>query len=248
MELLKRLCSLLSFKSGRSLKEVYDDYKVTELANLCKMGDIAAMSDMAYHFKDCCTESLRSLLDAYELEPDVEREILLKEYLRKHGHEEKPAQVYMMWLVRAALYGNEEAQRLIDRCPYYKQKAFIPYDMLTGEGDFIQFWDSDSLWKMGLIDMQRGCTDCSLSYEVKDGYFVFSYVADYEPPDEDGFGAEWDYEHIYYDEFFCRIFVNSREDVKRQMQVLESGRENYWMDSAHDAENRKYRKKLCREE
>lgn len=222
-----------------------EDARLTELAELCKMGDMIAMTDMAYLFRERCTESLRGLFDTYELKPVKENEDLINAYLKEHSDEVRLAEAYMMWLVRAALYGNEEAALQIGRCPYYKQKSYIPYTMLSGEGDsFIKFWDSDSLWEMGLIDMERGCTDCSLSINRRGGYFDFCYVAEYEPPDEYGFGAEWDYENIYYNEFFCRIPANSKEDISRQLLVLDAERETYWKNPAHDAANRKYRRRL----
>lgn len=222
----------------------YEESRLTELAQLCKMGDIIAMIDMAYYFRDRCSEPLRQLLDAYELRPVKENEFRLIAYLGEHPQDENTAEVYMMWLVRAALYGNEEAQMQIDRCPAYKWKAYIPYRMLTGEGSsFIKFWSSASLWKMGLIDMERGRTDCSLLFNMKRGYFVFEYVSDYEPPDEDGFGAEWEYEDIYYDEFFCRIPTKSKEEISQQQLILEKARDVYWQDPAHDALNRRYRRR-----
>ena len=227
----------------KSSKNNYEDSRFAQMAELCKMGDIIAMIDMAHFFKDRCTEPLRNLLDAYESEPAGENEIRLMEYLRYGGG---PARAYMMWLVRAALYGNEEAQLLIDRCPYYKKKAFIPYNMLTGEGyPFIKFWGSDTLWEMGLVDMKRGYTDCSLRFDAKRGYFVFEYVSDYDPPDETGFGAEWDYENVYYNEFFCHIPTKSIDEIPKHLLILEKDREAYWQDAAHDAPGRKYRRKLC---
>lgn len=221
------------------------DFRMEKAAALCKMGDITAMADMADFFKNRCIDPLRRLLEAYEQQPDQNRADAVEEFMKGAEKEKAPAQAYMMWLVRAALYGNEKAGELVDRCPYYKTRSYIPYNLLTGDGEeSIELWDSDSLWKIGLLDMERGCTDCSFCYVRRKGCFVLTYVADYEPPDEDGFGAEWDYEKIYFDEFFCRVPVRNEEDIPGQLRILEREREAFWRDPLHDAPNRKYRRRV----
>lgn len=47
--------------------------------------------------------------------------------------------------------------------------------------------------------------DCRLLYDVDKRIFDLLYFSDYEPPDEDGFGTEYEYDDIYFDEFFCRL-------------------------------------------
>lgn len=221
------------------------DFRMEKAAALSKMGDIVAMEELAYFFRNHCSEPLRRLLEAYEQQPDQERADAVEEFMKRAGKEGMMAQAYMMWLVRAALYGNEKAGELVDRCPYYKEKSYMPYKLLAGgEEEVIKFWDSDSLWEIGLLDMERGCTDCSFRYVRKSGCFVLTYVADYEPPDEDGFGAEWEYGHIYFDEFFCRIPVGKEEDIPEQMRILEKEREAFWNAPLHDAPNRKYRRRV----
>lgn len=223
-------------------REIYSDIRVRTTAALCKMGDIVAMADMAYVFRDRCTEPLRKRLEAYERNPDKENEDLLAAFLNENRQEMRTAQAYMMWLVRAALYGNEKAKNLIDCCPYYKQKSYIPDKLLEGdEKARMDFWDSDSLWEIGLVDMPRGCTDCRLWYDRRRGCFVVMYVEDYIPADEYGFGAEWDYDYIYLDEFFYRLPIKKEQDIQEQLMILEKEREAFWKHPRHDAPRRKYR-------
>lgn len=233
----------LDFRSSQ--ENIYEKPKVTELANRCKMGDITAMMDMAYFFRNRCTEPLQALLDAYEMQPIEENENRIRQHLREHFHEEETAQGYMMWLVRAALYGNEQAGQMVERWPYYKSDAYISYDMFTSKKHpFKKIWTSNFLWKIGLIDIPGGYEDCGLTVYGDKGYFDFWYVDNYFPPDEDGFGAEWDYSSIYYDEFFCRLPVNSEEGIPDALKTLEKVREEYWNDPARNAKERKYRKRL----
>lgn len=226
----------------QDVKKTRMDFGYEKLAALCKMGDIVAMADMAYFFRGRCSESLQRLLEAYERQPDQENADAVEVFLARAEKDRIMAQAYMMWLVKASLYGNERAGKLVDKCPYYKKKAYIPGGILAGDGkERVELWSSDSLCEIGLVDMERGCTDCSLYYDRKRNCFVLMYVSDYEPPDEDGFGAEWEYENIYFDEFFCRIPVTRQEDIPNQLLVLEKEREAFWKNPRHDAPNRKYR-------
>ncbi len=226
----------------RDVEKTCADFGFERMAALCKMGDIAAMADMAYFFRNRCSESLQRLLEVYERQPVQENVDAIEAFAAKAEKDGIVARAYMMWLVKASLYGNESAGKLIDKCPYYKKKAYIPGEVLAGDGkESVKFWSSDSLWEIGLTDTKRNCTDCSFYYDKKKNCFVLMYVSDYEPPDEDGFGAEWEYENIYFDEFFCRVPATGQEDIPKQLLVLEKEREAFWKNPRHDAPNRKYR-------
>lgn len=67
------------------------------------------------------------------------------------------------------------------------------------------FWDSDTLHDIGFIDVSEGYTDYRLLYDSDKKIFNLFYVSDYEPTDEDGVGAEYDYGIIYFDEFLRRL-------------------------------------------
>ena len=87
--------------------------------------------------------------------------------------------------------------------------------------------------------------DCRIFFHREKGYFVFSYVNSYIPPDEYGFGAEWDEARIYFDEFFCRLAVKSTNEIPDELRRLEQVREEYWRKSGQNALDRKYRRRIC---
>lgn len=188
------------------LTSIYSDEAVAKLAERCKEGDVSAMRQMADFLRSRCTPPLIELMDRYEADPVLRNEMELQNYLKKNPYEERTARGYMMWLVRAALYGNAEVSAQLELWPFYRQFAYIPYDMMTGKGSHtISLWASSFLYEIGFIDVPAGYEDCSLSYNVNERYFILHYVGFYDPPDEYGFGAEWEYEHIYFDEFFRRL-------------------------------------------
>lgn len=187
------------------MESIYENPKIKKLANCCKEGDAKAMLDMAYFFKDRCEKPMRELLDAYELNSVSQNEELVDKYLKEHyGEGVRMAEVYMMWVVRAARSGNEQARTLLVNCPCYRKHSYIPYAVFTGDDD-MAIWASDSLWEIGFIDMVRGCTDCRLIPHREKGCFELLYVSYYDPPDDTGFGAEYEYESVYYNEFFRKL-------------------------------------------
>lgn len=230
----------------RSMEDIYKKPEVIRLARLCKMGDMVAMMDMAEFFRSRCTEPLLYLLEQYEGEPTGQKESLIEDYLTHHSHEEKTVMGYMMWLSRAALYGNPEAENLLEPLAYYKRKPYISYDMMTGKSIRPKnVWASNFLWKAGIMDMVPDYEDCSIFFHREKGYFIFSYVNFYIPPDEYGFGAEWSEARIYFDEFFCRLTARSANEIPDELRRLEQVREEYWQESGQDALDRKYRRRIC---
>lgn len=241
-------------KSGVSSRErdrtykvsIYENPKIKELADCCKMGDIVAMWELAYFFRERCEKPLQELLDTYEADPVQQNEEAIKNYLHVHNQEWGTLQAYMMWLVRAAAYGNKNANLLIENCPYYQGEAAFFYTFHTSEdSQSISIWESDSLWNMGMIDMVRGYTDCQIEFCREKGYYDFLYVESYYPPDETGFGAEWNYENAYYDEFFCLIPTDNKEMISQKLLILEQERKAYWDKLGHQASERKYKKRIC---
>lgn len=193
-------------EKSRSLASIYSDKAIVRLAERCKKRDTAAMLQMADFLRSRCTPQLIELMDRYEADPVQENETAIRNYLKSKSHEEETARGYMMWLVRAALYGNVEVSAQLEQWPFYKQFAYIPYDMMTEKGRHsINLWASSFLYEIGLIDVPDDYEDCSLIYNADKRCFILSYVSFYIPPDKDGFGAEWEYDYIYFDEFFCRL-------------------------------------------
>ncbi len=187
-------------KKPQTEKGIYQDPMAVQLAEACKCGDASAMYKMAELVYRYCEAQMKKFLERYEANPTPKHAESVQKNRTLMG------EAYMMWLVRAALYGDAEAGEKLDKCPIYKELAFIPYDMMSGEKDpRISFWNSGTLHDIGFIDVPEGCTDCRLLYDADKKIFDLFYVSDYEPPDEDGFGAEYDYDDIYFDEFFRRL-------------------------------------------
>lgn len=154
------------------------DAKVRELAKNCGKGDADAM-------------------------------MALSEYLHARIPEEISA--INMWLLRAAIYGNVEAQKrvreAIKQNPRFLEMSLIPYE------HFIP--DRHVNWHIGDYSGQHLNTAGLLAFQPKESYYIAGIdnhramliwrEADYEPADEDGFGAETYYDMFYLDEFFRPI-------------------------------------------
>lgn len=211
------------------------------LAELCKMGDAAAMYDLACLWLGAFSQEERLLIQRYEADPTPETLRPLQEYMNQHRGYIK-FEYYTMWVIRAVVYGHPKAKAILDRCPYYKDKAYIPYKFYTASRTTEPFWSSDLFYKAGFCDVIRGSEDCGLSFHRDDGYFDFYYVSDYEPPDEDGFGSETEYTSVFYDEFFRKIPVRcnaTHQEVLLGLKKVEAAREAFWKAQA-DCSQRKY--------
>lgn len=154
------------------------DVKLQNLANACGKGDAAAMLE-------------------------------LSEYLRNTVPEDDGA--VNMWLLRAAIYGNTEAQKRvreeIRQNPYFLKRSLIPYEnFIPGRrvnwhsGDYPGHWLNEA----GLLAFQSG-ENYSLAGINQHRTMLVWKEAGYDPPDEDGFGAETYYNMFYLDEFFQPI-------------------------------------------
>ena len=159
---------------------------------------------MAYFFRNRCTEPLKKLLDEYEANPCIETEQAVEKHLRYYFHENYTAAAYMMWLVRAAYYGDDRAARLLEPLTYYRSRALIPERALT-EGVSVPVGMSTMLVRAGFMDVPDGYDECTLKFNRETRRYTMTYLSDYEPPDEDGYGAEWEYDDMYFDEFFNRV-------------------------------------------
>lgn len=188
----------------RANEDIYRDEQTASLARRCSSGDVRSMRDMAQFFRRRCTPPLICLLDRYESEPSAEHERELEEFLRYHFHEEVTAKAYMMWLLRASFYGDPEAQDMLKPWAYYRRKALIPESVLL-ENKSAEIWTSGFLRRAGLINVPDGYDECSLRFDRETRRYTLTYLSDYEPPDEDGYGAEWEYDDLFFDEFFNRV-------------------------------------------
>ena len=224
------------------------DEQITEckrLAELCKMGDAEAMYDMARLWLSALSDEKKMSVENYERNPSQENWEALP-----HDRGTSKFQIHVMWLIRAALYGNPKAKDIFDRCDFYNYcSAFIPYGYYVKpySENSMPFVYSDLFYDAGLCDMIRGKGPrCILTFYRNDGYFKVSYISYYEPPDDEGFGSESEYDEVFYDEFFRAIPVRTnapREEVLAALKDIEAEREAYW-EKQEDRAARKYTKSL----
>lgn len=220
------------------MKDLYNDYKIVELIKLCKMGDIVAMTDLAERFKKRCARPVRKALDAYASNPTEENKEIIKKQFFNNQDSIGAARAYMMWICRSAIYGNKKAETMLDKLPYFKEKSSIMYDLMANGTQWESIWSSDYLYNIGWIDMRRELEDCCLIFHKDEGYYDFCYVSSYCPADDDGFGEEFDYSSLYFDEFFKPI--PRGKALAEGLKELEEERERYWNAPGRDI-TRKYK-------
>lgn len=123
-----------------------------------------------------------------------------------------------MWLVRAVLYGNEEAREILHRNPERGSRTFLPIENFIPEERklwFNGYYSAASLKEIGFDDLPDLKGDYLLAGLSKERVAVLGIETGYEPPDEDGFGAETYHDYYVYDEFFHRISKKVFEDDPR---------------------------------
>lgn len=133
----------------------------------------------------------------------------LSEYLC--GTVPEDAAAANMWLLRAAVYGNVQAQERVQKemkqNPYFLKKSLIPYEnFIPGRRDT---WHCGAylgrqLNKAGLL-VFRPEESYLLAGINKHRTMLVWREAGYDPADEDGFGEEIYYDMFYLDEFFQPI-------------------------------------------
>lgn len=145
-----------------------------------------------------------------------------------------------MWLLRAAIYGNSVAQERVleelKKNPDFLEKSMIPYEnFLPGRRES---WHSGCypghlLNAVGFMAFQPGENYLLAGINESRTMLVWQ-EDDYDPADEDGFGAETYYNMFYLDEFFQPLTgvptvysVSSRdirclEEPMRQFEAMTS--------------------------
>lgn len=219
------------------------------LARLCRYGDTEAMLLLARWFRAHFNRELEDLVSRYEENPGQPEKRALSAYVEGHPDEGALAGHYMLWVMRSAMYGNPEGERLLARCKYYEDGAYVPKALFYGKRLVFKYYIfSDLLYKAGITDIPKGQMGAALSSFCTDkGYFVFSYESSYIPPDKDGFGREETNECLYYDEFFNRVPIEygaPPDKVRAALAKLEKNRERYWDSQGEGAKGRKYEKRL----
>lgn len=123
-----------------------------------------------------------------------------------------------MWLVRAVLYGNEEAREILREDPKRAEDTFLPLAyFIPGERKlwFEGGYTAASLKKAGLDNLPKTNESYTVAGLSKERVFIIGRKTGYDEPDEDGFGAETYYDYYVYDEFFHRITEKVFDDDYR---------------------------------
>lgn len=113
-----------------------------------------------------------------------------------------------MWLVRAVLYGNEEAREILRLNPERASNTFLPIkNFIPGERMlwFSGAYSGAALTEIGFVDLPDLHGEYVLAGLSTERVVVLGIETGYDPPDEDGFGAETYYDYYVYDEFFNRV-------------------------------------------
>lgn len=157
----------------------------------------------------------------------------LSKYLHKTVPEDEDAA--NMWLLRAAIYGNSEAQERvrdeIKQNPHFLNNSLIPYE------NFIPGRRAN--WHSGCYPGYRLIAAGLWEFQSNKSYLLAGInnyrtmliwqEAGYDPPDEDGFGEETYYNMFYLDEFFQPIpGVPAVDNVStRDINYLEEPKKRY---------------------
>jgi len=239
-------------KNSRKNVECSDDNVFKKLSVQCRMGDIEAMYEMAvWHRRKCTGKELKILL-AYEKRPDDQKAQEEIRYIWCRN-----IQNYAVWLVRSALYGHSKAGKILEQYSLYREISLIPAWMMNPAEaeqklknrhqcmfEKVEGWE---LRQAGFTDVPEEEFDGSLRFLNKEGFYVFSYLSDYIPADEDGFGREDYYESVYFDEFF-NLLPEGIEDLppemrKKELDKMDAKREQYWNSPLCDS-RRKYKERM----
>lgn len=232
-----------------------------ELAQRCKMGDLTAMEALAEHHLELCPPETRALLAAYEVQPSQENRQAFHRHLSESREGRFPAEAHMMWLLRAARFGSEHAIEQIGRLPYFTDygarehtnvyQAFpweLPIRSLLGRwgrSPERMSW-GEELRDIGFPDLPaaKPGDQFSITFWPSPGVYRVSWLDDYIPRDESGFGEEDDYAFLWLDEFFCPMAARRPEDMPAELDRLDKLREEYWQGPARCAGEKKYRRRL----
>lgn len=227
--------------------EKYRDPAFQNLSARCAMGDIVAMLDLARWHRQFAHPEGGKYLAAYEQDPENHKN--LQQWLdrNRYGLDGFHLRCYITWVFRAALYGNPQAEALMERCPKFRDWGLLP-QTLYGLGPTPRYrssqrLDSYKLHRLGLTGIDEDLEELSL-YPMEDGIFSGYFLEDYIPADSDGFGREDFYEDLFYDEFFNRLQGTSLSRARPSAERLIQERRAYWEDPAHDQEHRMYKRLL----
>jgi len=113
-----------------------------------------------------------------------------------------------MWLVRAVIYGNEEAREILQKNPERAADTIISFKNFVPRERKLWFhgsYDGATLREVGFDELPVLNGSYIVAGLSDERVMVIGIKTGYDDPDEDGFGAEIYYDHHVYHEFFHRI-------------------------------------------
>lgn len=171
-------------------------------------------------------EQLRILARQCEM-GDEEAMLKMYFYFRDVAPEKFFRQAAAMWLIRAGIYGNSQAQKILERRPEYYEESYFPTDPAQKKLLYTGRYTGKELRNLGFLNFKEN-TKYRLEEMENKGYVIACSYAGCEEREEDGYGMEECYNFQAFDEFFhelwradgysYREFENCRESFHRECQ------------------------------
>ncbi len=127
------------------------------------------------------------------------------------------------WLVRAVMYGNEEAREILRKNPERASNMFFHLENFVPGRRKLFFnasYEAADLMELGFDDLPGLHESYIVGGLSNERIMVIGMETGYDPPDEDGFGMEIYYDCYVYDEFFHRISATTFKNDPRRAYAI----------------------------
>ena len=191
-------------------------------AKKCAMGDPQAMLWMFRELRSRLTDAYRALEADYIRECCEENLERLNSYLQEHRNDRLCLQGAHLWLNRAAFYGSEKAQKLLEENGFYRQNAYFQKEFQMPGQNLVSICKGADMRKIGFLDFEEKVTYHLKSLNTEKIYIGSCYVS-YDRPDDTGFGMEDEYDYYFFDEFFRLLFILrgwSKRDIQNNQDRI----------------------------
>ncbi len=224
------------------------------LAKLCMLGDVKAELQMSEKFRARLSENYLEQ-EAWHLKNKTfdEQHAWLKDYMSLHPDESDAFLISNTRLQRAAIYGSERAQKILEEVRIYRFGYIPDFFQLPGNFGRIKI-SGEEMRKAGFIEFP-GDEVCYLQALNAEGIYIASYYTGYDHTDDSGFGMEEYDNYFFFDEFFCYLFTlenystfdfRAAEEriLNRCVQARDekqAEREEFWRDKKNSRHFERYR-------